>query len=136
MTEPSQYSYAGQWGPEDIEFPDGSSTAGVQVAITDVNSVPIKLYTNQNKTAQMPNPTEVDARGNLSFFADPGVYRMHVMGAIFPITVQVNPNEPIELPAFEGVAWWYGEGPPDVVVGSKAGDLYMDLQTGMIYELE
>lgn len=136
MTEPDRFSYAGQWGPEDIEFPDGTTTAGVQVAITDQNSVLIPLYSDQHKAVQVGNPTEVDARGNLSFFADPGVYRMHVMGTIFPIIVAVNPNEPVELPAFEGVAWWYGEGPPDVVIGSKAGDLYMDLMTGMIYELE
>jgi hypothetical protein len=39
-------------------------------------------------------------------------------------------------PAFDGTAWWYGEGPPGVIVGSKVGDAYMDLLTGTIYTLD
>lgn len=37
--------------------------------------------------------------------------------------------------AFDGVAWWYGDGPPPVVVGAKPGDFYMDLLTGNIHKL-
>lgn len=35
----------------------------------------------------------------------------------------------------EGAAWWAGEGPPTTVIGSKAGDYYIDKLTGMFYEL-
>lgn len=38
-------------------------------------------------------------------------------------------------PSFEGVAWWYGEGPPQTIVGAKPGDHYMDTATGTIYKL-
>ena len=128
--------YAGQWGPEDIEYAGGGNAAGAQVAITDGNDQLIPLYTDYTKILPAANPTEVDARGNLTFFADPGSYRLHVHGAVIPIVVQTHPMEPIELPAFEGDVWWYGDGPPDLVVGSKAGDQYLDLTTGTVYELE
>lgn len=39
-------------------------------------------------------------------------------------------------PAFSGKAIWYGDGPPDVIVGAKPGDSYIDLTTGDVYELE
>lgn len=38
-------------------------------------------------------------------------------------------------PVYEGLAWWFGEGPPTTVVGSKPGDRYMDTTTGTIYQL-
>lgn len=38
-------------------------------------------------------------------------------------------------PAFSGKAIWYGNGEPDVVIGSKPGDSYIDLDTGTVYEL-
>ena len=37
--------------------------------------------------------------------------------------------------AFEGTAWWTGQGVPDVVMGSKPGDYYIDTDTGTIYKL-
>lgn len=47
----------------------------------------------------------------------------------------VGPTGPAG-PAFDGTAWWYGEGPPGAIVGSKAGDFYVDTGTGNIYELQ
>lgn len=38
-------------------------------------------------------------------------------------------------PTYEGIAWWYGDGPPTTIVGSKPGDFYMDLDDGTIYKL-
>lgn len=38
-------------------------------------------------------------------------------------------------PAFDGTAWFYGQGEPVGIVGSKPGDMYMDVDTGTIYEL-
>jgi hypothetical protein len=34
-----------------------------------------------------------------------------------------------------GAVWWFGTGAPVTVVGSKVGDLYMDTNTGNIYQL-
>lgn len=39
-------------------------------------------------------------------------------------------------PAYEGTAWWYGEGPPQTVIGSKKDDYYVDTLTGVVYRLE
>lgn len=44
-------------------------------------------------------------------------------------------GEPGEDGAFLGTAWWYGEGTPTTVIGSKAGDYYVDTTTGLVYEL-
>jgi hypothetical protein len=37
--------------------------------------------------------------------------------------------------AFEGTAWWTGQGEPGTVMGSKPGDYYIDTLTGIIYKL-
>lgn len=39
-------------------------------------------------------------------------------------------------PAYEGTAWWYGDGKPGTIVGAKAGDYYMDVVTGDVYKLK
>lgn len=49
------------------------------------------------------------------------------------ITVEGPPGPP--GPAFEGTAWWYGEGPPGTIIGSKVGDAYLDVSDGTIYIL-
>lgn len=38
-------------------------------------------------------------------------------------------------PSYEGVAWWYGEGAPAGIVGSKPGDYYLDTSSGQIFVL-
>lgn len=49
---------------------------------------------------------------------------------------QGPPGQPgLPGPAYEGVAWWYGTGEPDVVVGAKPGDYFVDTSTGNIFIL-
>jgi hypothetical protein len=38
-------------------------------------------------------------------------------------------------PTYEGLAWWYGEGPPGVIVGAKPGDYYLNTLNGQIFKL-
>lgn len=38
-------------------------------------------------------------------------------------------------PSYEGVAWWFGEGPPEGVIGSKPGDWYLNTVDGTIFRL-
>ena len=38
-------------------------------------------------------------------------------------------------PSYEGVAWWFGEGQPQTIVGSKPGDFFLSTDTGVIYVL-
>lgn len=36
-----------------------------------------------------------------------------------------------------GERWWQGEGPPpELIVGSRVGDMYWDTVTGNVYELD
>lgn len=36
---------------------------------------------------------------------------------------------------FAGTAWFYDAGPPTTVLGAKAGDFYVDVLTGTVYQL-
>lgn len=63
----------------------------------------------------------------------------------FNVTVQDPPGTNIVVipgaqgapgPAFDGTAWWYGEGQPATVIGSKRDDYYVDTLTGVVYRLE
>lgn len=56
-------------------------------------------------------------------------------GARVVYAVTEGPRGP-EGPAFSGVVMWYGDGaPPDLIVGSKPGDGYLDWLTGNLYRL-
>lgn len=46
---------------------------------------------------------------------------------------QGNPGQ--TGPSYSGVGWFFGEGEPNTVIGSKPGDFYMDTSTGTIYKL-
>lgn len=36
---------------------------------------------------------------------------------------------------FGGTAWFSGNGPPETVIGSKPGDYYIDVESGLVYKL-
>ena len=38
-------------------------------------------------------------------------------------------------PAYEGVAWWFGQGEPGTIIGSKPGDFFLSTDTGVVYVL-
>lgn len=38
-------------------------------------------------------------------------------------------------PSYDGVAWWYGQGDPGTIIGSKPGDYYLDTVSGQIFVL-
>ena len=46
-----------------------------------------------------------------------------------------GPQGPAGPKGDPGVAWWYGDGEPGVVIGSKPGDYYVDNITGTVYKL-
>lgn len=69
-----------------------------------------------------------------------------VMATAGSTSVPVIPVQGIRGPAgppgadgkpgtFLGTAWWYGSGQPEMVIGSKPGDYYMDTQTGQVWIL-
>lgn len=61
-----------------------------------------------------------------------GVVTVEVTGPPGPEGPSGPPGEDGE---FLGTAWWYGQGPPNVVIGAKAGDYYVDTDSGVVYEL-
>lgn len=59
------------------------------------SSVLATLYADRLKASSLANPTATDAKGNLSFYANPGDYDLVFVGdtALYPITIQPDPAE-------------------------------------------
>lgn len=83
---------AGYWGPEAILYStNGDPARGVPVLVLEeLVDTPITLYTDRAKTSTTPNPTKTDSLGNLSFYADPGFYRVQLVGTTQTFLVEVN----------------------------------------------
>ena len=85
------WNYAGRWGADHI-----TDSKGVPLPNTTVHvyltgtTTPATLYTDRTKTTTVGS-VATDANGNLSFFADPGMYDVTFNGTI-TITVEVEPD--------------------------------------------
>lgn len=86
--------YAGQFGPEGLEFSDGEHAVLTRVTVYK-NGVEAVLYNDRDKTAIAANPVSTDYLGNLVFFAEPGNYELAVDGLRVTVQVPVDPLEPI-----------------------------------------
>ncbi len=77
-------TYAGRYGPETMLNGVIRLLPGRLVRIDEVGTATLAtLYTDRTKSVSAPNPVTVDARGNLTFYADPGDYDMKLMsGAV------------------------------------------------------
>lgn len=90
--------FAGQWGPEGLEYPNGQHAALASFRVNTTEGDLVPLYTDRDKAVTIPNPGQSDEFGNLSFFAEPGGYVLTVNDMfIFPITVPINPAEDVDL---------------------------------------
>ncbi len=47
-----------------------------------------------------------------------------------------GPQGPAGRSAVPGQPRWNGHGPPTVIIGAQANDLYIDLDTGTLYRLD
>lgn len=87
-------TYAGQYQ----EFFLGTNGELLKNTVVTVyllgTTIPATLYTDASKTATAPNPFTTDARGNGSFYAEPGQYTLLCNGATLDVTVFDNPTEP------------------------------------------
>jgi len=83
---------AGYWGPEAILYStNGDPARLVPITITDdATSALATLYADRNKTTTAANPTKTDALGNLSFYTDPGFYRVQLVGTTQSFLVEVR----------------------------------------------
>ena len=101
-----------------------------------------------------PGGVRLDENGKIVFsfggvdIPDPidlGIDWATLCGTIDPITGGVvgptgpagPPGEPGPPgpPGEPGPEWWFGDGPPDTLLGARPGDLYLDRETGQIYQL-
>lgn len=91
-------TYAGQWGPEAIINSAGRAQPSAAVTLYESDGTTLATrYTSRTKAATASNPWTADARGNVSFFADPAAYvlSVNIDGAVttLPITVDMDPAE-------------------------------------------
>lgn len=88
-------TFAGQWGPEAL-----INTAGavyVNTAFTVFlagTSTPATLYADRTKGSTVSNPGRTtDAKGNATFFADPGSYDVSVLSVVVLPSVRVHADD-------------------------------------------
>lgn len=87
--------YAGHFGPEGIEFPDGTHAKDTLVEVRSLGgTILITLYSDPSRGAIIANPVLTDEYGNLSFYANPGHYLLKVGDWTHKITVAEDPLEP------------------------------------------
>jgi hypothetical protein len=92
-------TFAGQYRDE-AYLPDGTFAAGSPVAVyLRGTATPAALYTSRTKAVAAANPVTVDNYGNLSFYADPGLYTLSLNGLPLDVAVQADPADTVVVPA-------------------------------------
>lgn len=75
-------------------FPNGVLAANVQAVIFPrSSSTPATLWSNSAGTVSLANPTQTDASGILTFWAESGDYWVHLDSEVFPITVGMSQEQ-------------------------------------------
>lgn len=89
--------YAGQYGPNGVEYPDGTHAVNRPVAVYLPDGVTLAtLYTDKNRTAVAANPTSTDNLANLTFWVNPGNYICVIEGTSIYVQVSKDPLETVE----------------------------------------
>ena len=88
--------YAGQYGPEGLEYPDTAHVIMQPVTVLQGRSgnTLAVIYADRDKTALAANPVFTDSIGNLTFLVEPGLYRLKLGDYEIPVTVADDPAEP------------------------------------------
>lgn len=91
-------TYAGRYGPEGIEYPDGTHAVNRAVTVFVVDgTTQATLFTDRDRNSVAENPVSTDELGNLNFWANPGDYMCEVdEGHQFFVQVGTDPLEPRE----------------------------------------
>ena len=88
-----------------------------------------------------PGPVGMAWRGDWSGSASYAVSDVAFSGGSSYICTAANTNHQPPNAAYwdslaeRGATWWSGDGVPTLVVGSKAGDYYLDRNSGIVYQL-
>lgn len=73
------WTFAGQWGPEAVIDHRGNAQLGALCYVYNHGTDTLAtLWDTRDKNTEADNPVEVDSKGNLKLFADPGLYRAEV----------------------------------------------------------
>lgn len=88
--------YAGQYGPYGLEFPDGGHAVVTPVLITTLGGATATVYADRHRIETLDNPVMTDDLGNITFFANPGKYKMAFANREISISVPEDPLEPDE----------------------------------------
>lgn len=87
-------TYAGQYGPEAVEFPDGSHAINHLLSIKTLGGSLVPLYADRHRVETIDNPVRTDSLGNLNFYAEPGRYLIEVGSWSIVVHVPKDPAEP------------------------------------------
>lgn len=88
-------TYAGQYGPEAIEYPDSGHAILSWVQVLNLDGTDAVLYADRIRSTVVDNPVQTDALGNLVFFAEPGFYKITTFDESTAVIVSV-PTDPVE----------------------------------------
>jgi len=113
----SYTAYAGMFGPAAMLSTSGQLIVSTAVTVKNSdNSTNAVLFTDQTKTTAQSNPVSTDAYGNLTFFADPGIYYLNISGQANTIRVTVNPwyadsvlNAPTTVDTASSISPFFGD---------------------------
>lgn len=101
------YTLAGQYGAEPLLSSAGALLASTPVSVYIHNTTTLAaLYTDSSKGTSAPNPTESDSIGNLTFWAQPGLYDLVPSGeSSVSVMVPADPADPAlaDATALQGV---------------------------------
>lgn len=85
------FSFAGQYGAEQVITPSGVPAADTLVNVYQHGTqTPVTLWTDRTKATVAANPVSTDQYGNLLFYTDPGIYDLVANGAT--VTIHVDPD--------------------------------------------
>ena len=118
--------YAGLWGTDNLVTPSGRPVpAGVEFAVYETGTVScIDLYVDAERSAAADNPGVIGANGNLSFWADPGVYDLVVGETTMAVVVSLHPAEGLSgfASASQGLLADTAVQPGDLATVATSGD--------------
>jgi len=86
--------YAGTYGPQGLEYPDGTHAVNKPILIKTLGGSSVILYSDRHRTTTISNPVSTDALANLEFCAEPGQYLMEIGSWTRKISVPEDPLEP------------------------------------------
>jgi len=89
------FTYAGRYSPEAFVDPYGQPLRNTTVTVYQAGTTTLAtLYEDRGKDNSIPNPTATDARGNCSFYAEPGYYDLLINGVtIQNVSIEADPAD-------------------------------------------